>query len=178
MPEQSWLERLIRAIFGADEGSARVASPSAPVTVPSSTVASNLGMCRLLTTPDLRAVGLQPDLDQPVANLEDDGTSAYCTYTRASAANGGIEFDIFESDDPAGTQKTILGEAEGNMVPASLAGVDESLIGTAVSGGPSFATIVVRKGRIVFTIAIPPDPEASDRLVTLANVVLQRLPAS
>jgi hypothetical protein len=178
MSEQSWFERLIRAILGSDRGSAPVALSSAPFATQSSTDTPNLGMCRLLTSADLRAVGLQPDLDQPTANLEDDGASAYCTYTRASGANGGIEFDIFESDDPVGTQQTILGEAEGNMAPASLANVDASFIGTAISGGPSFATIVVRKGRIVFTIAIPPDPEASDRLVTLANVVLQRLPAS
>lgn len=141
-------------------------------TGPTASVASDgkLGMCALLTGADLRAVGLAPELDPPTANVQDGGQSAWCDYSDA------IEFDIFVSDDPVAVQKTIFAEADNETTePAGLTGADASFIGPpATSGGPS--NIVVRKGKMVFELSIPPGAQARDQLLSVARTVLKRLP--
>jgi hypothetical protein len=138
-------------------------------------------LCAAITVDDLRAVGLQPDLDAPVVNPGDDAdgsAGAYCSYTRASVAAGGIEFDVFYDDDPLAVQRTILGEGGGAATPASLEGADECLLGRSIMPGEAaHASIVVRRANCVFTIAIPDGPDADDQLRALARLALQRLPA-
>ncbi|HET8625976.1 MAG TPA: hypothetical protein VFL91_01055 [Thermomicrobiales bacterium] len=164
----------------APAGSATGSPPAAPAwgAEPRPTPAS---LCAAITVADFRAVGLQPDLDAPVVNPADDGdggAGAYCSYTRASVAAGGIEFDVFYDDDPLAVQRTILGEGGGAVTPASLEGADECLLGrSTMPGEAAHASIVVRRANCVFTIAIPDGPDAAEQLRALARLALQRLPA-
>jgi len=135
---------------------------------------SGAKMCDALTPADLKAQGLAPDAKTTV-NVPEP-ISAYCTYAGRSGATGGIELDVFAAGaDALDTQKTILGELSG-MKPAGYPGVDESLMNLeAVSGGPKFAVLVVRKAGLVFTLSLPSGPKAKDQLFALAKLVLGRL---
>lgn len=184
------LDRLISqglaAIFGTSSSTSSAEAPVPPVTPTAppwgaSPKPSPASLCAAITVEDLRAVGLQPDLDMPSVNPSDDAddsVGAYCGYTSASAAMGGIEFDVFYDDQPLAIQRTILGEGGGEMTPAGLPDVDESLLGLSITaGGPPFASILVRRANCVFTIGIPTGPNARDQLLTLAGLALQRLPS-
>ncbi len=165
------LWRFIQSLFGSG---GTVTPASRAVTAVTAETTERLK--NALTVDDLRAVGLQPDLSAPDVNTEPDGRSVYCSFTSASGAMGGIEYDAFLNDDPLACQLTVMGEGTGSYAPADLAGVDDSLISlSAVSGGPPFATIVARRGNLVFTIAIPPGPNARDQLTRLAQSALERL---
>jgi len=135
-------------------------------------------MATALTAADLQAHGLEPELEQTAVGVEDegDGVGVYCGWTRASGAQGGIELDLWSVGDPATTFATILANQTGEMRPAGLAGADQSMIGLSVrSGFGPFATIAVARGGLVFTLAIPTGQHASDQLMGLASVVLERL---
>jgi len=163
--------RFIQSLFGTG------GAPAAPS--PAATVVSSETSARLreaLTVDDLRSVGLEPDLTAPEVTTQPDGRGVYCTFTRASGAMGGIEYDAFVDDDPLACQLTVMGEGTGSYAPAELSGVDDSLISlSVVSGGPPFATIIVRRGKLVFTIALPTGPNAQNQLRRLAEIVLERL---
>ncbi|HYV45989.1 MAG TPA: hypothetical protein VFA20_14065 [Myxococcaceae bacterium] len=148
-------------------------SPS-PAPAPSILLGSGAKMCDALTPADLKAQGLSPDA-KTIVNVPEP-ISAYCTYAGKSGATGGIEMDVFAAGtDALDTQKTILGEL-GGMKPAGYPGVDESLMNLeAVSGGPKFAVLVVRKAGLVFTLSLPSAPKAKDQLFALAKLVLSRL---
>ena len=118
---------------------------------------------------------------KPSANVQDNGASAYCVYAGKSAATGGIELDVFS---PAGstladakeTFKTAIGEASAAMTPIRIEGADEAVwSGRAVSGGPPFATITVRRGDLVFSLGIPASKDAQAQLTSLSGLVLKRL---
>lgn len=166
--------RFIQSLFGTS------GAPDAPS--PATTVVTPETAARLksaLTVDDLRTVGLQPDLSAPIVNATPDGRSVYCTFTRASGAMGGIEYDAFLADDPLACQLTIMGEGTGGYAPADLPGVDDGLISlSVVSGGPPFARILVRRGNLIFTIAVPTGPRAQEQLTRLAQIVLERLNGS
>jgi hypothetical protein len=129
-------------------------------------------MCGALTAADLGAVGLRPELQQPEANPGDPPDSgAYCSFTRAAGANGGIEFDIFYPADHS-VYQTVVAEGGGSVSrqPTGLAGIDEASIQDMGKG----AGINVRRGTLVFAISIPSGPRSRDQLVSLATVVLGR----
>lgn len=129
-------------------------------------------LCDLLGPGDFAAVGIS-GTTTPTVNSDGPG-SAYCAYTGASAANGGVEFDVFVDDDPAGTYATIVGEI-GNVAPTDIAGVDEAAATDGIAGQPDQpAAVVVRAGKLVFTIAAPGGPNNSLMLEQLAALVLAR----
>ncbi len=129
-------------------------------------------LCDLLGTGDFEAVGIS-GTGAPTVSSDGPG-SAYCAYTGASGANGGVEFDVFVDDDAAGTYQTILGEI-GSVAPSDIPGVDEAAGTDGIGGQPDQpAAIVVRKGKLVFTIAAPGGPNNSVMLEQLAALVLAR----
>ena len=129
-------------------------------------------LCDLLGPGDFAAVGID-GASAPTVNSDGPG-SAYCLYTGASGAQGGVEFDVFVDDDAAGTYETILGEIS-SVAPLELPGVDEAAGGDGIAGqADQPATVVVRKGKLVFTIAAPGGPNNLLLLETLAALVLAR----
>lgn len=138
---------------------------------------SGAGMC-VLTPADFQTVGIT-NAAKPSANVQDAGASVYCVYAGKSGATGGIELDVF---NPAGTNaadaketfKTSISEG-GSMKPISIAGADEAQWSpNAVSGGPPFASITVRRGTLVFSLSIPARANAQEQLTKLSLLVLSR----
>ncbi len=129
-------------------------------------------LCDLLGPGDFAAAGID-GTSAPTVNSDGPG-SAYCLYTGASAAQGGVELDVFVDDDAAGVYQTILGEIS-SVAPTDIEGVDEAAAGDGIAGEPDQpASVVVRKGKLVFTIAAPGGPNNSVRLEQLAALVLAR----
>lgn len=137
---------------------------------------SGAALC-VLTPADFGAQGLTVGAAQ--ANISDGGASAYCTYTGKSAATGGVELDVFELPTPADaaqTEATAAGEATQSLQPIAIAGTDAARWDPkAVSGGPEFASILVRRGALVFVIGIPASADAQQKLTALSGLVLGRL---
>jgi hypothetical protein len=127
-------------------------------------------MCRALTTADLTAAGLRPDLQEPMVKPGDPPDSgAHCVWTKPAVAGGGIEFDIFYPADHGVYQAVVLdGDVTGQ--PARLSGVDES----SIQVFDRAVGISVRRGSLVFAITIPRGPHSHDQLVGLAKTVLGR----
>jgi hypothetical protein len=109
------------------------------------------------------------------ATVNSDGPgSAYCSFTAVSAAQGGIEFDVFVGDDPDGTYNTILGETTG-LAPSTIAGSDKSAMTAGVEGQVDKpAAVLVQKGKLVFTIAVPAGLYREAALNALSLIVLSR----
>ena len=118
---------------------------------------------------------------KPAANVQDGGASAYCVYAGKSAATGGIELDVFSlvgaaPADIKETYKTAIGESGTVLTPIRLEGADEARWSAhAISGGPPFATIAVRRGDLVFVLGIPAGKDAQAQLTSLSGLVLKRL---
>jgi hypothetical protein len=134
-------------------------------------------MCAL-TPADFQNAGIS-NATKPTTNVQDGGASVYCVYAGKSAATGGIELDVFY---PAGssiaeakaTYKTAADEGP-PLKPLSIAGADEAhWSATGVSGGPPFASVVVRRSTLVFTLGIPAGNNSQSQITKLAAVVLQR----
>src|SRR5262249_14076035 len=69
-----------------------------------------------------------------------------------------------------------LGEAGAAGKPIKIAGADEARWAPdAVSGGPAYAMIGVRRGALVFVLGIPTGKNAQAPLTKLAELVLTRL---
>jgi len=141
---------------------------------------SGAAMCAL-TAADFKAVGVAGAAAKPAANVQDAGASTYCVYAGKSAATGGIELDVF---NPAGSNRdevmvtyvNAMGEAGAAGKPIKLAGADEARWApAAVSGGPAYALIGVRRGTVVFVVGIPAGKDAQAQLTKLAALVLGRL---
>jgi hypothetical protein len=134
-------------------------------------VVSGGDLCSLLGPGDFAAAGVGGGR-APTENP--DGTGGYyCTYTDASGATGGIEFDAFIGD-PVGTYQTIVGET-GTLTAVStgdLPGTDQA--GVNLNGTGGMAAIVVRKGQLIFDMSFPTNPNARTQLISLARIVLQR----
>lgn len=140
---------------------------------------SGPAMCGGLTVADFQSVGLN-QAAPPTANVGDKGASAYCVYAGKSSATGGIELDVFY---PAGanaveakaTVETTSGELSSPLQAIAVPGADEARWSpSAVSGGPAFATIVVRRSTLVFVLGIPSAKDAQSKLLKLADTVLKR----
>jgi hypothetical protein len=134
----------------------------------------------VLSPNDFAEAGVR-NASKPSANVQDGGASVYCGYAGKSAATGGIELDVFS---PAGaspaeikdTYQTAIGESSGVMAPIHIEGADEARWSAhAVSGGPPFATIAVRRGDLVFVLGIPAHKDAQTQLTSLSGLVLKRL---
>jgi hypothetical protein len=140
---------------------------------------SGAAMCGGLTVADFQSVGIL-NASLPKANVSDGGASAYCGYAGKSSATGGLELDVFY---PAGanptevkaTEETAIGESSSVLKSIQIAGADEALWSpNAVSGGPPFATITVRRSNLVFVLGIPAGSSAQAQLLKLAEIVLKR----
>jgi hypothetical protein len=143
---------------------------------------SGAAMCAL-TPADFQSVGVT-NTSKPAANVQDGGASAYCVYAGKSSATGGVELDVFY---PAGgssiadakeTLRMAIGEgssAQTPLKPTAIAGADEAYWSPAAkSGGPTFATMAVRRGTLVFVVGIPARATAETQLTKLVAMVLQR----
>jgi hypothetical protein len=138
------------------------------------------GIATLLGPGDFNGVGI-PGAGTPTVNLNSGPGTAYVVYARKSAADGGIEFDVFAFDTAAeastnfGTGLSPLPAAEFKALGADKAAFSTNELGN--DPGTTFAEIRVLKGKIWFDIGIPGNPQAEAQLVALAQVVLQRAAA-
>ncbi len=136
---------------------------------------SGNAMCAALSAADFTKVGVPVTAaNAPSPNQEKD--SAYCTY--ASKTAKGIEFDIFfpagaNAEEAKNAERASMGDIGGKFENIQVAGADEAH--TNVAAAKDSASIVVRKGVVVFDINIPPSANARQQLVTLAETVLSRL---
>jgi hypothetical protein len=143
---------------------------------------SGAAMCALGAA-DFKAVGVVGAAAKPTANVQDGGASTYCVYAGKSAATGGIELDVFypagaNRDEVMVTYVNAMGEAGAAGKPIKLAGVDEARFApAAVSGGPAYALLGVRRWNLVFMLGIPTSKDAQAQLTKLAELVLKRLGA-
>jgi hypothetical protein len=130
-------------------------------------------LCDLLGPGDFDAVGIS-GASAPEINSEAPG-SAYCTYAGASGARGGIELDAFVDEDPVGVFRTIVGEGATHLIALEVAGADEARGMDGTAGKPDDpGQLIVRSGRLVFTIAAPGDDGVSAQLASLAALVVSR----
>ena len=155
-----------------------LAACPAPAHAPPPPVSKTGTTLCVLSAADFQAQGIPAG--EAHANVSDGGASAYCTYSGKSAATGGVELDVFQTPSPGDAQQTeatAAGEATQHLQPIALAGTDAARWDPkAVSGGPEFASILVRRGTLVFVIGIPAAADAQQKLTALAGTVLQRLP--
>ena len=129
-------------------------------------------LCDLLGPGDFTALTI-PGAGTATVNTDGPG-SAYCSFTAVSAAQGGIEFDVFVGDDPNGTYNTILGETSG-LAPTTMAVADKAAMTAGVQGqADKPAAVLVQKGKLVFTIAVPAGLYREAALNALALIVLSR----
>jgi hypothetical protein len=132
-----------------------------------------------LTPADFQAAGVT-GAAKPKANVQDAGAGAYCVYAGKSGATGGIELDVFypagaNATEVQATYVTAIGEGGDPLKPIKLDGADEARWApAAVSGGPPFATIAVRRGQLVFLLSFPSGKNAQAQLTKLAAIVLKR----
>ena len=129
-------------------------------------------LCDLLGAGDFSSVAIE-GAGTVTVNTDGPG-SAYCSYTSASAAQGGIEFDVFVGDDPDGTYNTIMGETAG-LASTTVVGADRAAITAGVAGqADKPAAVLVKKGKLVFTIAVPAGLYREAAVNALALIVLSR----
>jgi len=139
---------------------------------------SGAAMCAL-TPADFQSVGIR-NASKAAANVQDGGASVYCVYAGKSSATGGIELDVFypagsNAADVKATYETAIGESSSGLKPIAVAGADEVRWSpNAVSGGPRFAEIAVRRSNLVFVLGVPAHANAETELTTLARVLLER----
>jgi hypothetical protein len=133
------------------------------------------GLCGLLNAADFGQFGFVTAA-QPSTNSDGPGT-AYCVYAGESGATGGIEFDAFLDDtvaDAEATFETAVDEAGpmADATPITLPGADRAVIDTDIEG--TWSSVVVRAGRLTFTISLPTSDAAEAQLTALAALVLAR----
>ena len=167
---------------GTTTSGGATAAPGGATTAPVATGGGSLAtggpvtdltnLCGLLGAGDFAGLTI-PGAGTATVSTDGPG-SAYCTFTAASAAQGGIEFDVFVGDDPDGTYNTILGETTG-LAPATIAGSDKSAITAGVEGQVDKpAAVLVKKGKLVFTIAVPAGLYREAAINALSLIVLSR----
>jgi hypothetical protein len=138
------------------------------------------GIATLLGPGDFNGVGI-PGAGTPSVNTNSGPGTAYVVFARKSAADGGIEFDVFAFDTVAnastefGSGLTALPAAELRTLGADKAAFSPDELGN--DPGTTFAEIRVLKGKIWFEIGIPSNPLAEAQLVALSQLVLQRAAA-
>jgi len=145
---------------------------------------SGAGLCAVLTAADLAGEGLTPELRVPDTGVADGGDSANCAWTPGSLPADAIELDLsYPAGDPPTAWTSALGGREpfATLGRPGLPGVDDALIGGTVAlsaepDGRAVPWILVRRGRLLFSIGVPAGPRARAQLVDLARTVLARLP--
>lgn len=129
--------------------------------------------CELLGPGDFTAAGVT-GAGAPKSSPATPG--AYCVYSGASGATGGIELDVFlatnEADASAIYQTSSF--MDSGLGKAALPEADEVRFLAPAGGSPDYAVIAVRKGLLVFDISFPAGSGAQDALIALARLVLQR----
>ena len=149
-------------------------APAAPAKIEPST---GKAMCAILSVSDFAKAGVP--MAATASQNSDDETNAYCGF---QGKGGSAELDVFlpAGDTPVeaiGVERTVYGEVGGHFEPVTLAGVNSAQVNLAVPGKTPSAGIVVRRGLAVFTLNIPASPNARRQLLSLAQIVLSRLPA-
>ena len=163
------LAGLLAACGGtASDGGDASTAPTDPPVASSSGVPTDL--CELLRPEDFASFGID-GAGEPEATTDGTGSS-YCVYAGESGATGGIELDVFPNADEASAKDTF----------ATATG--EGPAGTAVSGGSfaesSFAidgevaSLTVRQGLLVLSLAAPNDINTETGLVMLAQLAVER----
>jgi hypothetical protein len=151
------------------------AVPTLPggIVIPSGAPVTDLTkLCDLLGPADFTAAGI-PGAGTPTVSSDGPG-SAYCVYAGTSGATGGIELDVFVGDDAEETYQTVLDESPATD-PLTIPGVDAAEVADGTAGqADGFATIIVRKGNLVFAMSAPGGPGVSAKLAALAAVVVAR----
>ena len=129
-------------------------------------------LCDLLGAGDFSGLAIE---GAGAVTVNSDGPgSAYCSFTATSAAQGGIEFDVFVDDDPDGTYNTIMGETVG-LASTTIVGADKAAMTAGVEGqADKPAAVLVKKGKLVFTIAVPAGLYREAALTALSLIVLSR----
>lgn len=150
-------------------------TPPAAVGATGGPVTDVAKLCDLLGPGDFQSVAIEGAV---TATVNTDGPgSAYCSFTAQSAAQGGIELDVFVTDDPQGTFNTAKGELPG-LHEFLIVGADESLGTEGVAGqADKPAAVLVRKGKLVFTLGAPAGPFVPAALTALSLMVLSRATA-
>lgn len=164
---------LLGATFFSVGSAQKKETPAVPAKIDPS---SGKAMCAALSVADFVKAGVP--MTAVADQSSDDETNAYCGF---QGKNGGAELDIFlpAGDTPVvaiGVERTIYGEAGGRFQPITVAGVDSAQISLAVPGKKPKAGIVVRRGLAVFSLYIPPNANAREQLLSLAQTILSRLP--
>jgi hypothetical protein len=174
---------VVTAILAAC-GGATGGTPGSTAGATGGAVAVGGDLCGLLGPGDFGAAGV-PGAG-PLSENNNPPTDFYCSYTEASSAMGGIEFDAFtlsSADDPDGVFATMLDSTglTGGPDRAGDVGADEATIATDVAGEGGFAgkvaLIAVHKGKLVFDIGFPAGPDAERQLIDLAKLVIGRAAA-
>jgi len=128
-------------------------------------------LCSLLTSVDWSTFQLQAKA-QPTVNTDGPG-SAYCTWTDASGAQGGLELDAFVDPTPSVAEDTYTTAADvlGGQ-PVDLPGVDSALINPNING--TYGAILARAGRFTYSVSLPASAGSQVQLESLAGLVLSR----
>ena len=133
-------------------------------------------LCDLLGPGDFDAVGIE---GAGVATVNTDGPgSAYCVFAGTSAGTGGIEFDAFIDDDPESVYATIAAEGAPELSGIDVEGADVAEGWDGTDGtADQFGRIIVRAGKLVFTIGVPGGDGVAAQLASLADLVVGRAAA-
>lgn len=129
--------------------------------------------CGLLGPGDFTAAGIA-GAGAPKSNPATPG--AYCVYSGASGATGGIELDVFLATNEADASAIYVTSSfiDSGLGKAALPEGDEVKFLASTGGSPDYAVIRVRKGLLVFDITFPAGSGAQDALIALSRLVLQR----
>ena len=129
-------------------------------------------LCQLLTPADWTASGLA-NASQPTINSDEPG-SAYCVYSGLSGGTGGLELDVFATGSITDANLTYdtIRESLPEPRPASVGDAQDAVIDPRIDG--DFGAIIVRKGKLVFTITAPASDNVTNQLTQLATLVLAR----
>ncbi len=177
----------VAACSGAASPGSPAAASAAPAAAASQAAGGSTGgsvpdggdFCSLLGPGDFAAAGVS-GAGTPTGNpIRNDVQAAdYCVYAKKSAADGGIELDVFvlTSTDAAltdfgGVVGYEIEPAELTALGADQAGIYEELGNEA---GTTVAEVRVLKGRMWFDIGIPSNPGSKEQLLGLAKLVLDR----
>jgi hypothetical protein len=130
-------------------------------------------MAQSLTHDDLLSVGLNPKRKEP--EVVDDsylGTVACDFETYAWDGSTKIGFSVFDdTKDTDNRIEKVRQRVPGTPRPTALAGADEAYLGF----GKKSVWICARRGHLVFTITVPPSPQAEAQVTTLADILLERV---
>ncbi len=161
------------------ESSAAGSSPVAggqptgrPITGPSQ-------YAQVLGTGDFAALGIAGAHTPSVNSTGCAPNCAYIVYDKLSAADGGIEFDIFNFDTAADAAADFSAGDLNKLDAASLAalGADDAQLQLAVPGNsPDIKVdqLNVLKGKLWFDLGIPSNANGKSQLLALAALVLAR----